>query len=204
MFKKSRSLVWVLGSFISRESVISFNCTDFGAQIQCSFFIIIIALTALFWAQCVCWNVDVKPPTPSCFSCWATRFISTCLQKYRSMPELDLWKTVEIKSSRNFSSVCWSVCLLWNAVEEVCVCAWAHICAKTYVFIAAWHVCLWRVTFPCEDVFIIFINYLLEFLFFFWLSYMQICTKNERKKTNCVDIYVLHIVLLSSRIVSCK
>lgn len=38
--------------------------------------------------------------------------------------------------------------------------------------------------------------YPFEFSFLI-LSYMQICTKME-KTTNCVDIYVLHIILLSS------
>lgn len=157
-----------------------------------------IALTALLWAQCVCvleCVCETSGPPLSRFSCWATRFISTCLQKYRSMPELGLWKIVEIKSSRNFSSVC---------CGTLCARAWAHNCAKTYVFIAAWHVCLWLVTFPCEDVFITCIC----LSFFFWLSYMQICTKHERKKNNNPCWYLCITCNLAiqqyNRIVSCK
>lgn len=66
------------------------------------------------WAQCVrlCWVCVLGCVRVFClhlflipFDCGATQFISTCLQNYRSMPELDLWKIIDTKIRCNFSSV---------------------------------------------------------------------------------------------------
>lgn len=80
-------------------------CTDVSACIQCICgirvcdhdFSFLYALT-----ERVCVRVCVFPHP---FVCGATRFISTCLQNYRSMQELDLWKIIDTKIRCNLSSV---------------------------------------------------------------------------------------------------
>lgn len=111
------------------------------------------------WTVCVCECVCVRAPVwvYVCFRltvyphpfyvCGATRFISTCLQNYRSMPVLDLWNIIDTQRQCNFSSVQ----QLSNDtsasvnLREVCVC----VCVYAYVC-----VCLWErmCTFLCRSV----------------------------------------------------
>lgn len=85
-----------------------------------------------------------------------------------------------------------------------CVSARAHTCATVFSWLPdtlkPMYVC--DLFLPRMDVFFVLFFHLkltvcirLSFSFLI-LSYMQICTK--KKKQNCVDIYVLHIILLSS------
>lgn len=194
------------------------------------------------WTVCVCECVCVRAPVwvYVCFRltvyphpfyvCGATRFISTCLQNYRSMPVLDLWNIIDTQRQCNFSSVQ----QLSNDtsasvnLREVCVC----VCVYAYVC-----VCLWErmCTFLCRSVtsklpdtflkknkkkinmyvcdmcepptpqwvcffFHLKDNHMYSFEFFFPLWFLVICKFVQKKetKTNCVDIYVLHIIMLSS------
>lgn len=86
----------------------------------------------------------------------------------------------------------------------LCECTCAYLCDSVFSWLPdtlkPMYVC--DLFLPRMDVFFVLFFHLkltvcirLSFSFLI-LSYMQICTK--KKKQNCVDIYVLHIILLSS------
>lgn len=147
--------------------------------------------------------------SPTLLVCGATWFISTCLQIYKSMPELDLWK-IETKIRCNVSSNnYWSVCLLYNTVEK-CACISASACVIPWLPDTLKSPCMFVICvdptpfIPCKDVFSFKHNcmYLFEVLI---LSYMQICTK-KKKTTNSVYLCITYNLAIQhyDRIVSCK
>lgn len=179
----------------------------------------------------VCFSLTVYPHP--FYVCGATRFISTCLQNYRSMPVLDLWNLIDAQSQCNFSSVqqlsndtsasvnLREVCV-WLCVR-VSVRAHVHILVQKCDFEAAWHIlkkkkttttCMYVTCEPPTPQWVWFFfhlkdNHMYSFLSFFCpLWFLVICKFVQKRNKNKLCWYLCtaynHAIQHYNRIVSCK